>query len=117
MWSVFFHADFEPEFDGMSEVVQDALLARAELLRPEGPHLGRPFVDTLKGSKHRNMKELRFEANGAWRIAFAFDPARQAIILAAGDKASVNQRRFYRKLIETADRRFTQYLNSLGGRR
>lgn len=102
----------------MPEAVQDAIFARAELLKVEGPNLGRPFVDTLKGSKHRNMKELSFDANGGtWRVAFAFDPARQAIILTAGGKTAANQQRFYKKLIETADKQFTQHLNSAGERK
>jgi hypothetical protein len=68
-------------------------------------------VDTIKGSKHGNMKELRFEWKGQiWRVAFAFDPERHAILLAAGDKGGADQRRFYGKLIATADARFDSYL-------
>ena len=61
------------------------------------------------------MKELRFDAaDGVWRVAFAFDPARAAMLLVAGDKSGVSQKRFYRSLIERADRRFDQHLASLG---
>jgi len=68
-------------------------------------------VDTLNGSKHANMKELRFDAaGGAWRAAFAFDTVRQAVILVAGDKTGGSQARFYRTLIATADRRFDVHL-------
>ena len=75
-WTVEFHDDFEPEFLALELAVQDALLAVAKLLADYGPQLGRPYADTLKGSKHANMKELRFEASdGEWRVAFAFDPA------------------------------------------
>jgi transcriptional regulator with XRE-family HTH domain len=67
--------------------LQDELLAHALLLSQVGPGLGRPTVDTLKGSKHANMKELRFGWQGeVWRVAFAFDPDRQAILLVGGDK-------------------------------
>lgn len=91
--------------------VQTALLAKARLLEHFGPQLGRPHVDTLKDSKHVNMKELRFDAaNGAWRAAFAFDPTRQAVILVAGDKSGGSERRFYRRLIATADKRFDEHL-------
>ncbi len=73
--------------------------------------LGRPHVDTLNASKHANMKELRFDAdNGVWRVAFAFDPQREAILLVAGDKSGVSQRKFYKKLIKTADARFDKHL-------
>ena len=64
----------------------------------------------LKGSKHGNMKELRFDAaDRAWRAAFAFDALRQSVVLAAGDKAGGSQRRFYRALIAAADKRFDDH--------
>lgn len=85
-WVVQFDAEFEREFDNLSEAVQDELLAQAKVLEQFGPTLGRPRVDTLKGSDYSNMKELRFDAdNGVWRVAFAFDPQRKAILLVAGD--------------------------------
>ena len=60
------------------------------------------------------MKELRFKAaGGVWRVAFAFDPERQAILLVAGDKAGVAQKRFYKGLITRADDRFTGHLKAL----
>jgi hypothetical protein len=69
---------------------------------------------TLVGSRHANMKELRFRAaDGVWRVAFAFDPTRQAILLVAGDKAGVAQKRFYTALIRKADGRFTEHLKRL----
>ena len=110
-WTVLFAEAFEPEFDALPEAVQDAIYARAKLLEREGPSLGRPHADTLVGSRHRNMKELRCAAaDGVWRIAFAFDPERQAILLVAGDKSGTNARRFYKRLIERADARFDRHL-------
>lgn len=74
-WAVTNHDDFEPEFEALSPTVQDALIAVALVLQEVGLTLGRPHVDTLSGSKHPNMKELRFNADdGVWRVAF--DPAR-----------------------------------------
>jgi hypothetical protein len=119
-WDVLFHGDFEDEFADFSELVQDELLAHAELLATLGPQLKRPRADTLKGSRHANMKELRFEADdGVWRVAFAFDPARRAILLVAGDKSGQSEKRFYRRLIAKADARFDAHLAGLetkGGR-
>lgn len=113
-WRVLFHDEFEPEFDALPAVVADELLAHAKLLAQFGPQLGRPRVDTLKGSAHANMKELRFDAaGGVWRVAFAFDTKRQAILLVAGDKAGVAQTRFYKQLIAKADTRFTGHLAAL----
>ena len=68
-------------------------------------------MDTLKGSRYVNMKELRFKADGGvWRVAFAFDPKREAILLVCGDKSGVSEKRFYEKLIKTADERFHKHL-------
>ncbi|MDX8400162.1 MAG: type II toxin-antitoxin system RelE/ParE family toxin [Gallionellaceae bacterium] len=113
-WNVLFHDDFHGEFQAMSGVLQDELLAHARILQEFGPHLGRPTVDTLKGSKHANMKELRFDCEGrVWRVAFAFDTERAAILLVGGDKAGADQRRFYKKLIASADARFDEHLATL----
>ena len=72
-----FHEEFEEEFLEFAQGVQDDLLAVVLVLEDGGPMLGRPTVDTLSGSRHANMKELRFKAsNGVWRVAFAFDPRR-----------------------------------------
>lgn len=111
IWTVRFHEEFDSEFDALPEAVQDELLAQAKLLEQFGPTLGRPRVDTLNGSKHANMKELRFDAeDGVWRVAFAFDPRREAILLVARDKSGGSEARFYRQLIRTADRRFDAHL-------
>lgn len=113
-WIVQLHPSFVEEFEGFSVAVQDELLKKLEVLGSFGPALGRPKVDTLKGSKHSNMKELRFDAdNGVWRAAFAFDPERQAIVLVAGDKARANQKRFYRDLLRKADARLDDHLRRL----
>jgi hypothetical protein len=113
-WEAQFHEAFEPEFDGLPEAVQDELLAHARLLEEFGPALGRPHVDTLKGSRHKNLKELRFEAdNGVWRVAFAFDPKRKAILLVAGDKSGGSATRFYRRLIKRAEERLDDHLRRL----
>ena len=114
LWIVRFEDEFEQEFLALEQEVQDELLAVARLLAEHGPQLGRPYVDTLKGSKHTNMKELRFDAmRGVWRVAFAFDPRRQGILLVAGDKSGVSQHRFYKQLIAKADKRFAAHLKRL----
>jgi hypothetical protein len=115
-WSVTFHEDFEPEFWELPKPVRVELAASMVVLRENGPLLGRPKVDTLKGSDHANMKELRLVVNGEpWRIAFAFDPHRKAVLLVAGKKAGIAKERFYRNLIRVADSRYERHLKSLGG--
>jgi hypothetical protein len=113
-WTVRLSEAFEEEFRGLVAEVQEELLACALLLQDYGPNLGRPRVDTLKGSDHANMKELRFDAaDGVWRVAFAFDPKREAILLVAGDKSGGSQAKFYKRLIKTADARYAAHLKAL----
>ncbi len=110
-WRVEFGDEFDDEFDRLDGDVRRELLAHLKVLQRRGPRLGRPHVDTLNDSRHANMKELRFKAaNGVWRVAFAFDPDRKAIILVAGDKSGGSGRRFYKELIRTADERFDRHL-------
>src|SRR5678816_1109665 len=98
-WTVSFHDEFDSEFGALSEAVQDEMLAHARLLEQFGPLLGRPRVDTLKGSRHANMKELRFDAaDGVWRVAFAFDPKRKAIPLVTGVNSGGSDMRYYYRL-------------------
>jgi hypothetical protein len=113
-WDVEIGDEFESEFDALPEDVQDEILAHSRLLQEYGPQLGRPRVDTLNGSRHANMKELRFNAaDGAWRVAFAFDPRRHAILLVAGDKSGGSEKRFYNELIRKADTRFDAHLGRM----
>ena len=92
--------------------MQDKLDAVVLLLERYGPRLGRPHVDTLIGSTHANMKEIRVKEQGVWRFAFAFDTQRNAVVLVGGDKQEKNQRRFYTALIATADARFNDWLDA-----
>jgi hypothetical protein len=106
--------EFDSEFDLLEEDVRTEIFALSRLLQEFGPQLGRPRVDTLKGSRHANMKELRFSAaDGEWRVAFAFDAKRKAILLVGGDKSGHSEKRFYRELIRKADDRFDAHLTRL----
>lgn len=113
-WVFEFHPAFAPEVLEMPVAVRRELLAQAGVLEMFGPGAGRPRVDTLKGSAHANMKELRFDADGGvWRVAFAFDPERKAILLVAGDKSGGGEKKFYKRLIAVADERFDAHLEEL----
>ncbi|HWB16334.1 MAG TPA: type II toxin-antitoxin system RelE/ParE family toxin [Vicinamibacterales bacterium] len=110
--------NFVAEYEDLLTDVQDELLACVTLLEHAGPLLGRPRVDTLNGSRHANMKELRFDAaDGVWRFAFAFDPDRRAIVLCGGDKSGGSEKRFYVHLIAKADARFDVHLAGIKRRR
>ena len=111
-WTVLFDEDFAAWVDGLDVEVRRALLAHVVLLREHGPNLGRPHVDTLKGSKVANLKELRIQHRGKpWRVLFAFDPSRAAILLVGGDKAG--DKRWYKKQIKIAEDRFERHLRRL----
>jgi len=117
-WNVELAPEFDAEIDGMPAGFRRELYAQARILRDFGPAAKRPQVDTLKGSKYANMKELRFSAfDGVWRVAFAFDPERSAILLVAGDKSGTSEKTFYKRLIARADKRFKAHLDSLAERR
>jgi hypothetical protein len=117
-WVVEIGDEFEPEFDTLHEDVRMEILAMTRLLQQFGPQLKRPRADTLNGSRHANMKELRFSsADGEWRVAFAFDTKRKAILLVAGDKSGVGEKRFYRELIRKADDRLDAHLARLKRKR
>jgi hypothetical protein len=80
-----------------------------DILEEQGASLGRPYVDTIKGSAFTNMKELRVQHDGnPYRILFAFDPQRQAVLLIGGNKRG--DKRWYEKNIPIGDRRFAEYL-------
>lgn len=114
-WTLSFHGAFKPEFRALPDDAKLALGEVFDLLRNFGPGLGRPQIDTLKGSRHANMKEIRVHTAGDWyRLAFAFDPTRQAIVLCGGAKGGISQERFYDWLVATADRRYDEKLKELG---
>ena len=113
-WEVQYHPEFRREHARLALPVQIELEAAIRDLTARGPTLGRPHADTLNGSRYRNMKELRFRAaRGVWRVAFAFDPDRIAILLVATNKRGQNQRRLYGRFIRIADARYADHLAGL----
>ncbi len=88
-----------------------AVAGALDLLEAKGPALGRPAVDTIKGSRHKNMKELR-AFGGSIRALFAFDPERNAIVLVGGDKRD-DWKGWYERIIPIADRLFDKHLAEL----
>jgi hypothetical protein len=105
--------------DETVSLIRDAI----KILEVDGPNLRRPFVGKIRGSKFKNMKELRPASPGGSeiRILFAFDPSRSAVMLLAGDKANVLGVRgvlkwsaWYRWALPRADELFAQHLARLG---
>jgi hypothetical protein len=111
-WEVLFDEEFDEWLGTVDDGLQDEIWANVEVLRQLGPNLGRPRVDTVKGSDYSNMKELRIQYQGdPWRILFAFDPRRNPILLVGGCKRG--NKRWYEEHIRIADRRFRRHLESL----
>lgn len=116
-WQILLVEDVAEWFDDLTkndpstaDLVEDAV----DRLATEGPTLGRPLVDRIKGSRHHNMKELRPGSVGSSeiRILFAFDPVRRAVLLVAGDKSG-NWRDWYETAIPLADSRYDAHLAEL----
>jgi hypothetical protein len=117
MWDMQLHTEVEAWFLNLcrSDPVSAALVEAAiGVLAIEGPALGRPLVDRLKGSAYHNMKELRPGSAGAteFRLIFAFDPAREAIFLVGGDKAG-RWTAWYKVALALADERYAAHLAAL----
>lgn len=113
-WSSQFHPIFAAWVGTLTVEDQEALLASIRVLERLGPTLGRPLVDTVKGSRHKNMKELRPPSNGGSeiRVLFAFDPERRAILLVGGDKSG-DWSRWYDVNVPVADERFDAHLANI----
>jgi hypothetical protein len=114
MWRVLTTLEFDNWYSNLDPDSQAEIIGKVELLKGLGPRLGRPHADTLNGSKHPNMKELRAATQEkVLRIAFAFDPNRAAVLLVAGDKSGMSQSQFYRQLIAKADRLYDAHLRTI----
>jgi hypothetical protein len=112
MWRVEFTDEFEGWWNSLTEGEQDAIDRCVGLLERLGPSLSRPHADTVAGSKHSNMKELRTQNAGhPIRTFFAFDPRRTAILLIGGDKTGDG--RFYDRMLPIADELYDRHLAEL----
>jgi len=112
MWEIILSEEIEQWFQELDDDSYDAVLVKVAILREIGPNLGRPHADTVEESKHKNMKELRIQhKKHVYRLFFAFDPKRQAVLLIGGDKRG--DKGFYKRMIPLADKIFSRYLGGL----
>ncbi|WP_159340365.1 MULTISPECIES: type II toxin-antitoxin system RelE/ParE family toxin [Leclercia] len=112
MWTVILGEVFEAWLEDQEQGVQEKVFAALINLQTYGPRLPRPYADTVRGSRHNNMKELRIQYYGRpIRAFFAFDHVRQAIVLCAGDKS--HDKKFYERLIRIADDEFSAHLAAM----
>lgn len=111
-WEVEYADEFGEWWERLDEDEQDSVRAYVAVLRAKGPALGRPHVDSIQGSKHSNMKELRVQHQGRpYRILFAFDPRRVAMLLIGGDKTGNDH--WYEQSIPRADAIYEQHLREI----
>ena len=111
-WNILQSDSFSDWFNELSDSTKKDILRAVSILEEKGPLLGRPFVDTLKGSNLTNLKELRVQSLGnPFRIIFVFDPKRNAILLVGSNKKGVS--RFYEKMISEAEEIYKEYLEVL----
>jgi len=109
-WDVETTDEYDAWFLSQDEDNQIIIHTKVELLKEYGPQLSRPHADTLKGSKLKNLKELRPQTGEhIFRIAFLFDKERKAILLIGGDKKGKNKKLFYSSLIKQAEKIYEAY--------
>ena len=112
VWKVDTTEEYDAWFLEQGEDGQVSIQTKVEFLKIYGPHLPRPFADTLKGSKLNNLKELRTQTTDhVFRVAFLFDEERKAVLLIGGDKKGKNEKKFYQNLIKQAEKIYQQYRN------
>ena len=111
-WQVEFTKEAERWYKALDVKDTERITAAINRVQRTGPVLGRPFVDSIKGSRHHNMKEMR-SSGGNLRALFAFDPDRCAVVLVGGDKTG-DWKGWYKRNIARADRLYDQHLRAMG---
>ena len=114
-WAVVATEEFEEWMMSLTDKQQRATRRAINQLEQDGPALGRPYVDTIRNSRFKNMKELRLSSQGALRVLFAFDPERRAVLLLGGDKSKDSRwNDWYVGAIQRADDLFEEHLRKIG---
>ena len=110
-WDIEATDEFKQWFAGLAEAEQISIGRKVDLLEMLGPVLGRPDVDSIKGSRFPNMKELRVQHGGKpYRVLFAFDPRQTGILLMGGRKG---RKGWCQKASALADGIYSRYLAEL----
>ena len=111
-WEVEFTNEFEAWWEDLSDSQQRSITAGIELLEEHGPTLDHPYTSAINSSRHGNMRELRIQSGGRpFRVFYAFDPRRTAILLIGGDKTGDD--RFYTTLVNRADELYDTHIEEL----
>jgi hypothetical protein len=111
-WEVEYTDEFGAWWDRLTEAEQESIDAAVRLLEERGPHLPHPYSSAIGRSKHPHMRELRIQHRGRpYRVLYAFDPRRVAILLIGGDKTGID--RWYEEYVPRADRLYDEHLATL----
>ena len=111
-WQVEYTNEFEEWWNDLTAEEQESVDAKITLLQRLGPRLGRPHSDVVRRSKHEHMKELIIQHAGKpYRVLYAFDPRRVAIVLIGGEKTG--DKRWYEKFLPIADRLYDEHIATL----
>ena len=112
-WEVEYTDEFGRWWNDLTEAEQESVDASVRLLEERGPQLGHPHSSGIARSKHPHMRELRIQHQGRpYRVLYAFDPRRTAILLIGGDKTGND--RWYEEYVPRADRLYEEHLAALG---
>ena len=112
-WEVEYTDEFGDWWNGLTEAEQESIDASVRMLEERGPQLGHPHSSGIARSKHPHMRELRIQHRGRpYRVLYAFDPRRAAILLIGGDKSGND--RWYEEYVPRADRLYDEHLAALG---
>lgn len=111
-WEIEFTHEFSVWWNALDEAAQDAVTVCVRLLEEHGVHLRFPRCSDVKGSRHGQLRELRIQYQGEpYRVLYAFDPRRTAILLLGGNKAGDD--RWYEVNVPLADKLYDEYLAEL----
>ena len=111
-WEVEYTDEFGDWWNGLTEAEQESVDASVRLLEERGPQLGHPHSSGIARSKHPHMRELRIQHRGRpYRVLYAFDPRRTAILLIGADKTGND--RWYEQRVPWADRLYDEHLAAL----
>lgn len=111
-WEVEYTTEFESWWNDLEEAEQEDIAAYVVLLQKKGPNLDHPYSSKINASKFSHMRELRVQHKGKpYRIFYAFDPRRHAVLLLGGNKTGSNL--FYKKMVPLADKIYEQHLCEL----
>lgn len=111
-WEIEGTDEFVAWFDALDASEQADVIAVVDLLEEEGPHLGHPYTSGVRQSAHSHLRELRIQHAGQpYRVLFAWDPRRTAILLLGGVKTGDD--RWYSRHIPIADRLYDEHLHNL----